>query len=186
MRYLFTEDPQANSFRHRGRARHSVASYYANTDASLKLTTLITNTFINEAHALRAAQYRERTRHDAQYTPQSVGITPIVPQETQPPVMVILDAYSIGGTLAPYVGPATQIKYGDQISWSHGKHTIRAGGEYEADQWNLSFESLLRGFLFIARIRRLPRSAGRQAATSELAAVQLHHGNTLALRWARI
>lgn len=84
-----------------------------------------------------------------QYTPQSVGITPIVPQQTQPPVMVILNAYGIGGTSPPFVGPITQVNFGDQISWSHGKHTIRAGGEYEDDQWNLSFKSLLRGFLFI-------------------------------------
>ena len=62
--------------------------------------------------------------------------------------MVILNAYGIGGTLSPYYGPATQVNFGDQISWSHGKHTIRVGGEYEDDQWNLSFKSLLRGFLF--------------------------------------
>ena len=48
----------------------------------------------------------------------------------------------------PFVGPANQIQDGDQISWSHGKHTIRAGFEYEWLQWNLSFASLLRGFLF--------------------------------------
>ena len=77
-----------------------------------------------------------------------MGITGIVPQETLPPVMVIIGAYNIGGTLSPYVGPANQIQIGDQISWSHGKHTIRAGFEYEWLQWNLSFASLLRGFLF--------------------------------------
>jgi hypothetical protein len=63
--------------------------------------------------------------------------------------MVILNSVSIGGTLAPYVGPANQYNVADQISWTHGRHSIRAGVEYEDDGWNLSFASLLRGFLFI-------------------------------------
>jgi hypothetical protein len=63
--------------------------------------------------------------------------------------MVMFNSVSIGGTLAPYYGPATQFNYSDQISWTHGRHSIRAGMEYEDDQWNLSFASLLRGFLFL-------------------------------------
>jgi hypothetical protein len=83
----------------------------------------------------------------APYTNQQVGITGIVPQETLPPATIILGAMNLGGTLAPFYGPATQMQYADHISWSHGKHTIRAGFEYEFLQWNLSFASLLRGFL---------------------------------------
>ncbi|MBV9770633.1 MAG: carboxypeptidase regulatory-like domain-containing protein, partial [Bryobacterales bacterium] len=148
MRYLFSEDPQQVPFGS-GVPGTPIFSYYANTNAVLKLTTLLTNSLVNEAHA--TVQRNIANGHDAtpQYTPQSAGITPIVPQQTQPPVMVILNTYGIGGTLAPYVGPATQVNFGDQVSWSHGKHTFRFGGEFEDDQWNLSFKSLLRGFLFI-------------------------------------
>jgi hypothetical protein len=148
MRYLFTEDPQVTPFGS-GVPGTPVASYYANTNSVLKLTTLITNTFVNEAHATVQRNIANGTDSVPQYTAQSVGITPIIPQETHPPVTVILNAYGIGGTLSPYYGPATQVNFGDQISWSHGKHTIRAGGEYEDDQWNLSFKSLLTGFLFV-------------------------------------
>ncbi|MGD0136049.1 MAG: hypothetical protein ABSE57_28725, partial [Bryobacteraceae bacterium] len=147
MRYFFTEDPQQTPFSISSIPGTPSSSYYANTDSSVKLTTLITNTFINELHG--SVERNIANGHDtAPYTNQQVGITGIVPQETLPPVMVIVGAYNIGGTLAPYVGPATQIQYGDQVSWSHGKHTIRAGFEYEWLQWNLSFASLLRGFLF--------------------------------------
>jgi len=147
MRYFFTEDPQQTPFSISNIQGTPSSSYYANTDSSVKLTTLITNTFINELHA--SLERNIANGHDtAPYTNQGVGITGIVPQETLPPVMVIVGADSIGGTLAPYVGPANQVQIGDQISWSHGKHTIRAGFEYEWLQWNLSFASLLRGFLF--------------------------------------
>ncbi len=149
MRYLFSEDPQITPFGIGGVPGTPVSSYYANTNAVLRLTTLISNTLVNEAHATMQRNIANGRDSTPQYTPQSAGITPIVPSQTQPPVMNILNAYAIGGTLAPYVGPATQFNYGDQVSWSHGKHTIRVGGEYEEDQWNLSFKSLLRGFLFI-------------------------------------
>ena len=146
MRYFFTEDPVTTPFSISSIPGTPASSYYANTDASAKLTTLITNTFINELHA--SLERNIANGHDtAPYTNQQVGITGIVPQETLPPATIIVGAYNIGGTLAPFYGPANQMQFGDQISWSHGKHTIRAGYEYEFLQWNLSFASLLRGFL---------------------------------------
>jgi Carboxypeptidase regulatory-like domain/TonB dependent receptor len=148
-RYLFSEDPQVLPFGIGSVPGTPAFNYYANTNASAKLTTIVSANLINEVHAAMQRNIANGRDSTPQYTPQSVGITPIVPTQTQPPVMIIAGGPSIGGTLAPYVGPATQVQYGDQISWIHGKHTIRAGGEFEADQWNLSFASLLRGFLIL-------------------------------------
>ena len=124
-------------------------SYNANTNSTLKLTTILTSSLVNEAHCAIQRNIANVSEVTPQYTPQSIGQTPIIPSQTQPAVMLILGGPSIGGTLAPYVGPATQFNWGDQVSWTHGKHTIRAGGEFEADQWNLSFKSLARGFLIM-------------------------------------
>ncbi len=148
-RYLFSQDPQVNPFGIANLPGTPSTAYYANTNSSLKLTTIITNNFINEAHAAFQRNIANGFDTTPQYTPQSVGITPIIPSQTQPPVMIIVGAVSIGGTLDPYQGPANQVEFGNQISWSHGKHTIRAGVEYEDDQWNLSFKSLARGFLVL-------------------------------------
>jgi hypothetical protein len=146
-RYLFSEDPQETAFGIATVPGTPSSSYYANTVSNLKLTTLVTNSFINVAKI--SFQRNIANGHDTTpYTPQSVGITPIVPTEQGPPVIVTFNSVSIGGTLAPYVGPANQYNVADQISWTHGTHNIRAGAEYEADEWNLSFASLLRGFLF--------------------------------------
>jgi hypothetical protein len=147
MRYFFTEDPQVTPFSISNVPGTPSSTYYANTIARAKLTTLITPKFINEVQASLERNIANGS-DTAPYTNQQVGITPIVPQETLPPAMVIIGAMSIGGTLAPYYGPANQMQYSDQISWSHENHTIRAGYEYEFLQWNLSFASLLRGFLF--------------------------------------
>jgi hypothetical protein len=145
-RYMFTEDPQTTAFGIASTPGTPNTTYYANTISNLKLTSLMTNNFVNVAKV--SFQRNIANGGDVtHYTPQQVGITPIVPSQTQPPVILILNASGIGGTLAPFYGPANQIQIGDQISWTHGKHNIRAGGEYENDEWNLSFKSLLRGFL---------------------------------------
>ena len=146
-RYLFTEDPQVTPF---GSSVPGtpVSTYLANTASNLKLTSLVTSSLINVARA-SILRNIDNGHDQTGYTPQQVGITPIVPQETHPPVMVMFNSVSIGGTLSPYSGPANQFNYSDQISWTHGRHTIRAGAEWEDDQWNLTFASLLPGFLFI-------------------------------------
>jgi hypothetical protein len=149
MRYLFSEDPQVTPFGIAGLPGTPTSTYYANTNATVKLTTLLSNNMVNEAHAAFQRNIANGQDSTPQYTPQSIGMTPIIPSQTQPPVMIIVGAVSIGGTLSPYYGPANQFNYGDQISWTHGKHTVRFGGEYEADQWNLSFKSLARGFLIL-------------------------------------
>ena len=146
MRYFFTEDPQTTPFSISNIPGTPSSTYYANTISRVKLTTLLTSTFVNE---LRASLERNIANGSdtAPYTNQQVGIKGIVPEETLPPAMILAGAFSLGGTLAPFYGPANQVQFADQISWSHGRHTIRAGFEYEFLQWNLSFASLLRGFL---------------------------------------
>jgi hypothetical protein len=147
MRYFFSEDPQTTPFSISNVPGTPSSTYYANTISRAKLTSLVSNTLVNEARV--SLERNIANGHDtAPYTNQQVGIKGIVPEETLPPVMVIIGASTIGGTLSPFYGPASQVQFADQISWSHGKQTIRAGYEYEFLQWNLSFASLLRGFLF--------------------------------------
>jgi hypothetical protein len=146
MRYFFSEDPQTTPFSISTIPGTPASSYYANTISRVKLTSLLTGSLVNEVHAALERNIANGS-DTAPYTNQQVGIKGIVPEESLPPVMVIAGAMNLGGTLSPFYGPANQIQFGDGISWSHGKHTIRAGYEYEFLQWNLSFASLLRGFL---------------------------------------
>ena len=50
-------------------------------------------------------------------------------------------------TFNPAFSPTTGIQISDQISWSHGRHTIRAGYEYEENQWNIVYQGFERGWL---------------------------------------
>jgi len=120
---------------------------YVNDNAVLKLTTLVSSNLVNELHA--AGQYNSAIGHDSTVaTPQSIGQGTIVPTMTELPVTVIFNGPGLNGSLYPDVSPTDQIEYGDQISWAHGKHTIRAGYEFQMSKWPISFAGLERGFLF--------------------------------------
>jgi hypothetical protein len=148
VRYFWTADPQTLPIASAtGPPGTPINLKYNNTNAVLKLTTLITNSLVNELHASgqRNGQHGSDT---TPVTPQSIGQATIVPTEMELPVTVIFNGPSLNGSLYPSNSPTDQTEYGDQISWSHGRHTIRAGYEFQYAQWPITFEGLERGFLF--------------------------------------
>ncbi|HTA46744.1 MAG TPA: carboxypeptidase-like regulatory domain-containing protein [Bryobacteraceae bacterium] len=152
-RYFYSRDPETAPFNVGPGASLSsnlpgtpIFNLYTNTNAVLKLTTLIGNTMVNEARisGQRNGAFGSDTTPG---TPQQVGQTPIVPQITELPPTIIAGAFSMFGTLAPDISPTNQMQVADQISWTHGKQTIRAGFEVEGARWPISFQGLERGFL---------------------------------------
>jgi Carboxypeptidase regulatory-like domain len=147
VKYFWTADPQFLPLSGTDVPGTPVTSKYDNTNAVIKLTTLLTSSFVNELHV--SGQHNGAHSTDSTVlTPQSIGQATIVPTITELPVTVIFNGPSLNGTLAPSNSPTDQMEYGDQISWSKGKHTIRVGYEYQYAQWPITFEGLERGFLF--------------------------------------
>jgi len=120
--------------------------FYSNLFTSIKLTSVLTTSFINEP---RISFHRNISKQSdtLPYTNQQIGLKGMIPEQTLPPVILIFGAFDIGGTLGPSNSPPTQYQLADQISWTKGKHTLRAGFEYERVQWNLVFAGLGRGLL---------------------------------------
>ena len=150
MRYFYTRDPQTVPLNGNLPGEPST-DYYSNTDASIKLTTIISNSLVNE---LRASMQRNLARlSDTEIpgsTPQDLGITPLVPGLQLPPgIDIATGGYTMFNTFNPAFSPTTGIQFSDQISWSHGKHTIRAGYEYEENQWNIVYQGFERGWLLM-------------------------------------
>jgi hypothetical protein len=146
MRYLYTNNPQTLPLAG-GLPGAPASVLYSNTDAVLKLTTLLTPTLVNEARGSFQRNYQHET-DTTPSTPQALGYTPIIPTETEmTPFIIGNTGETIGGTLAPSYSPTTQMQVADQISWSQGRHTFRAGYEYEETQWNITFGGLLRGLI---------------------------------------
>ncbi len=145
-RYFWTHDPQILPI-NGNLPGTPVTQNYRNDNAVLKLTTLVSSNLVNEVHA--AGQFNGATGKDSTVaTPQSIGQGTIVPTMTELPVTVILNGPSLNGSLYPDNSPTDQEEYGDQISWAHGKHTVRAGYEFQTTKWPITFAGLERGFLF--------------------------------------
>ncbi len=133
------------------------STYNSNSNAVLRLTTIVNNSFLNEIRG--SFQRNLATANESQVpgsTPQALGITPLVSQyTTPPPLSFIFNNFGIFGTLDPSYSPTNQFQVADQISWSHGKHTVRAGFEMERTQWNLVFGGLGQGWMFMGSFSNL-------------------------------
>jgi hypothetical protein len=146
-RYSFTNNPQILTLGGELPGAPSLLGF-ANTDAVLKLTTLVTNTVVNEA---RVSFQRNLSTGNAA-TPQGatnagLGITPMTPGVIPPPgIISIAGGYTMLGVFGPTYSVTNQLEGSDQISWSRGKHTIRAGFEYQDTRWPIIWSGV-RGLL---------------------------------------
>jgi len=138
---------------------------FGNHAAVAKLTTLVTSTFVNEARvsfqqnvngatvAVPPGGCPDADKLPAPYgcgSPNELGMQSEVPNFYEPPSFLnVGTGYSMFGGLLPDKGPTNQLQAADQISWSHGKHSIRAGYEYEWTNWPLADPGLQQGLILI-------------------------------------
>ena len=122
------------------------ASYlYANTNAVLKLTTIVTNNLVNEA---RGSFQRNVTfnQNGDPFTNTQVGMTPITPGNTAFNPITITGAFNMGGGIGDDVfTPTNSFQEADMVSWTHGRNTVRLGGEFEHVQYDQGFLGIERG-----------------------------------------
>jgi hypothetical protein len=125
------------------------AAVTGNRDYVVKLTTVLTNNLVNEARISiqRAVATLGQT---VPFTDTQVGIAPVIPSNNYLDEIVVSGAasFTIGANFAnESTKETTAWEAADQLSWSHGKHTIRAGFEFERDRTNWNFAGLATGFL---------------------------------------
>jgi carboxypeptidase family protein len=171
---------------------------FGNQAAVLKLTTLVTSTFVNEARVSYQQNENGATvavppggcpgagSFQAPFgcgSPQALGMVPLVPGFYEPPSFLNVGTnYGLFGGLLPDKGPTNQLQAADQISWSHGKHSIRAGYEYEWTNWPLEDAGLQQGLMLILGYSSLTGAAANDGGWNLgcLFCVKSTSGNPLA------
>jgi hypothetical protein len=156
-RYFYSRDPQYSPLAGQLPGTPKFL-YYSNTYSVLKLTSIITNTLVNEARA--SYSYSEAVNIDKMplgaQTSADIGQTPISETSAHPPqIIFIIGGYTAFGNLDPLNSPTHLYQYADQLSWSHGKHTIRTGFEYEKWAYNLVWPGIQNGILLIGSFNDL-------------------------------
>jgi hypothetical protein len=104
---------------------------FLNLDAGLKLTTTLTPQLVNEVHATinRAFQKGE---YGNPVQAATYGVDPFNPQALPlMPGFVIAGMAIFNGDASDTVGYDEEIQETDQLSWIHGKHSVRFGGFFE-------------------------------------------------------
>jgi hypothetical protein len=115
-----------------------------------KLTTIVSNNVVNEAKAsvqrTVVYDYPGFVNTDGSLvTNTQFGVTPVEPTYDVSNKYTIKGLFVFGTGVAVARKLNTSWELGDQISWSHQKHTIRAGFEFERDRLNWYFPALAGG-----------------------------------------
>jgi hypothetical protein len=140
-RWFYTNDPQIAPLGGQLPGAPSLLGF-DNVNAVLKLTTVVTSSIVNEA---RVSMQRNLAQSNAQGIPgvtnAGLGITPNVPGVVLPPPFGIsASGFSIlGGINNGTYSVTNQTQIADQISFSRGRHTIRAGFEWEQNNWPITW-----------------------------------------------
>jgi len=162
-KYFYSANPQTLYLGQAGGDLPGTPEYtpWGNHAAVARLTSTLTSTFINEARISFQRNLGGATvvvppggcPNASSLTgligcgsPSQLGMEGMTPNFYEPPTLIdVLDNFTLFGGLLPFQGPTNQLQAADQISWLHGKHSIRAGYEYEWTNWPLADQGLQQG-----------------------------------------
>jgi len=162
VRYFYANDPETISYLCgiNGGTNYGICyndnagiSSISNHYAVLKLTSILTNNLVNEA---RVSMQRDTASTHATntYTNEAFGINSISPYERDLDQITVTGLFTTGtaGGLPQYQS-VTNGELADDLSWTHGKQTLRFGGEIEHDYWNWNPAFLAVGALTFPRFQ---------------------------------
>jgi outer membrane receptor protein involved in Fe transport len=143
-----------------------------------KLTTSLTSNLVNEA---RVSLQRSvgKPQNTTPFTDAQVGMAPLEPSVPYLNGVTITGLFQFGAQLKNNTDKWNlAYEFSDQISWSHGKHTIRTGFEYERDRQDWHFPGLAIGSLTFKTFQDFllglpgcpPGTVGTAACTNSTAA----------------
>jgi len=148
LRWMYSADPTLVPFGSVGGSSTSTtpsnympgsAGHYEFTanDSVLRLTSVLSNTLVNEAHA-SLQRIVSNIFNLVPFTNEQVGISSIIPQINGLDQIAVTGQFTVGtwGATALSQRNNTSWEIADNISWSHGKQTIRTGFEFERDRVN--------------------------------------------------
>ncbi len=130
---------------------------YGYKNAVLKLTTIVSNSLVNEVRG-SILFTGLTTANNPPVSTYAANIFPGIPKggnflggglPFSPALSFLSGPFLAGGeTYSDSFVNNTQPAIGDQVSWTKGKHTLRFGGEFERARWDWDFRGLSHGNLW--------------------------------------
>ncbi len=167
-RWFYTNDPQVAPLGGQLPGAENRLGF-DNVNSVLKLTTIFGNSIVNEG---RISMQRNLAKTDPQAVPgvtnTSLGITPNVPGvELPPPFTISASGFTIlGGINNGTYSVTNQVQLADQVSISKGRHTMRAGFEWERNDWPIVWSGT-RGNFYVGSFNDLLVGGPQNTATGQ-------------------
>ena len=150
---FFSRDPQYSNFMGGSTSLPGAPAdgYYTNLNVQVRLTSILSNNFTNEARM----SFQRNVSNITPLIPfinEEVGLKSLVATLNKLDIINIAGLFVAGGAPSP---PGSDWQYqtsnvyqwADQISWMHGNHTIRAGFDVARSQWRWINPGVARGIL---------------------------------------
>jgi outer membrane receptor protein involved in Fe transport len=125
---------------------------YINNYGNLQLTSIATNNLVNTVkfavsrgtlNAEPTEPFTDSAGCPGASATVSAGITPIQCNLNQLNILIVTGDFEIGAAGGiPTLKTFDSWVASDEVSWTHGKHTIRFGGDYERDRYDWYFKAL--------------------------------------------
>ncbi len=149
-RFFYTRDPKYSPMgeNYLNLPGNPMTDFYSNHSVVVKLTSALRSNLVNEGR-----YSYQRSWGDIFDTPingssnKELGITPPNPNITLPPWIWVAGGPYMFNSFRPAQSLSGSYQYADQISWSKGSHTLRAGLEYERVHY-FSTPGAYRGWLY--------------------------------------
>jgi hypothetical protein len=149
-RYFYSRDPQEDPFSSCSPGcppGFALNTQFTNDVGLIKLTSELTPNFLNEG-LFSFVRNTGVLKSQTAITDSSLGITPGDPGFPYLPVTIIEGLFSLGGGFNDFSDSGVNTyQAADQVSWSHGRHNVRAGFEFERQQFNFGDPGPRRGEL---------------------------------------
>ena len=154
-RYFYSTDPAIEPFYQAGVNVPGTPenARFTNHEGTMKLTTVVSSNVVNEARFSYQRNLTDSSTSEPFLTASAVGMAALngnIGYDVLPRIDVgsLNFGTSVFGTTTNH---ADQFQWADQISWTKGKHTIRAGFEADHNNWNWNFvKGLGAGLLIVS------------------------------------
>jgi hypothetical protein len=146
-----------------------------------KLTSLVTSQLVNEAR-FSVFYLRASNSTNDQITPSAIGLTPISPTFNVMPIITIQGLFAFGGgSTDGSRAPQQSFEWSDQLSWTHGRHTVRTGVDVQRVKFDIDVTGIGRGGLTFNTFSDflLGMSAAQNGSPTGLSNVQSSTGTSL-------
>jgi outer membrane receptor protein involved in Fe transport len=115
---------------------------FKNHNATLKLTTLLTNNLVNEARFGYTRVWGHNTSQNL-FPGSDIGMTTVT---GNPPGLQITGLFSTLGSLQnDYFSLDDTLQFSDQVSYVHGRHSLRFGAVWDINKWDVNAPGFARG-----------------------------------------